>query len=201
MIGNNKNILILSPHTDDAELGAGGTIARFVDEGHNIKVMAYANCDEGPIDRFYKSMDILGVSDFEFLNYERRTLPDNRKEILDSLYKLNKQTSFDLVIIPSTADIHQDHQVVTQETIRTFRSSTILGYEFPWNNEVFRSNCFINLAPEHIERKLKAIEFYESQSNKRFFSKKVQYARAMVRALNINTDLAEAFELIKLVIK
>lgn len=59
-----NNVLVLSPHTDDGELGAGGTIARFLDEGRNVNYIAFSGCEtsvpEGmPKDTLEKSASAL----------------------------------------------------------------------------------------------------------------------------------------------
>ena len=43
---NKNKILILSPHTDDAELGCGGAIARFVEEKKDILWYAFSTAED-----------------------------------------------------------------------------------------------------------------------------------------------------------
>lgn len=46
MISKYKNILVLAPHTDDGELGAGGTINKFVENGANVYYIAFSTAEE-----------------------------------------------------------------------------------------------------------------------------------------------------------
>ena len=39
---NANNILVLAPHTDDGELGLGGTISKFISEGRKVTYVAFA---------------------------------------------------------------------------------------------------------------------------------------------------------------
>lgn len=41
-----ETILILAPHTDDGELGMGGTIARFIENGFNVHYAAFSTADK-----------------------------------------------------------------------------------------------------------------------------------------------------------
>jgi LmbE family N-acetylglucosaminyl deacetylase len=96
-----KNILALSPHTDDIELGCGGTLSKYKDS--NIFVVAFsyaAPSDLGDVDmEFKKSMDLLGAKHY-ILDLKNRTFDKQRQEILDYLWKLNQDNdkgySFDL---------------------------------------------------------------------------------------------------------
>jgi len=52
--------------------------------------------------------------------------PENRQKILEDLIKIKKEIKPDLIFVPSFNDIHQDHQVLTQEGLRAFKKETIL---------------------------------------------------------------------------
>ncbi|RLF92368.1 PIG-L family deacetylase, partial [Thermococci archaeon] len=141
-----SRILVLSPHTDDGEIGAGGTIARFVEEGKEIYYVAFSSCEASVPKGFpedvlkiecKKATSILGINpeNVILLEYEVRTFPLHRQEILDDMIALNRQIKPELVLVPSSNDIHQDHQVIYAEALRAFKkNASIWGYEHPWNN-------------------------------------------------------------------
>ena len=194
-----KNALVLSPHTDDAELGCGGTIAKMVEEGWAVHVIYFsAVSDRYPdlIDEAAKSGNILGVT-HEVLNFHTRFFPRDRQEILQALYDHSKENEYDVVFTPTTTDIHQDHGVVTSEAKRAFRKCTLLGYELPWNNLSVSLNCFIPLKEKHVKKKILALDCYNSQKHNPYFSDKFFRSVVKMRGIQLSCLYAEGFEAIK----
>ena len=208
-----SRILVLSPHTDDGEIGAGGTIARFVDAGKEIYYVAFSSCEvsvpkEFPEDilkkECKKATNILGIKpeNVILLDYEVRTFPLHRQEILDDMIVLNKQIKPDLVLVPSSNDIHQDHQTVHREALRAFKkTSSIWGYEHPWNNLTFTTDIFVRLEEEHMEKKIEAMKQYKSQDFRPYFAEKYIRALAFTRGTQVDYPFAETFELIRLLVR
>jgi len=197
-----KKGLVLSPHTDDGELGAGATIARFIEEGVKFLYLAFSAQHEQLRIECLQSLKIIGVDekDVTILDIPRRYFPKNRQKILQILYDIHKKENFDLVLTPSTKDLHQDHQVVTREALRIFKESTILGYELPWNHIDFTENCFVAIEESHLNKKLDALAQYISQHKHHYFSPQYVRSLAITRGGQIAMPYAESFELIKLVI-
>ncbi len=194
--------LVLSPHTDDGELGAGATIARFLEEGAEFHYLAFCAPMEQLRDECLRSLEVLGVEkkNVSILDVPRRYFPQHRQEILQTLYDLNEKECFDIIFTPSTKDLHQDHGVVTREALRIFKQSTILGYELPWNHIDFTENCFVAIEESHLNKKLAALEQYESQHKHHYFSPEYVRSLAVTRGGQIATRYAESYELIKLVL-
>lgn len=203
-----ERVLVLSPHTDDGELGLGGTISRLVDENADVYYHAFSNAAKSlppdlPPDTLEKELrlaiDVLGVSrpNVHIHPHEVRTFSYHRQEILESLIDLKRDLLPDLVFLPSTQDIHQDHQVMCQEGVRAFKTTCLLGYELPWNNISFSTNCFVILTEEHVERKIKALACYGSQSHHPYLRPEFIRSLAVTRGTQIQVDLAEAFEVIR----
>ncbi len=194
-----KNALVLSPHTDDAELGCGGTIAKMVEEGWAVHVIYFsAVSDRYPdlIDEAAKSGNILGVT-HEVLSFHTRFFPRDRQEILQALYDHSKENEYDVVFTPTTTDIHQDHGVVTSEAKRAFRKCTLLGYELPWNNLSVSLNCFIPLKEKHVKKKILALDCYNSQKHNPYFNDKFFRSVVKMRGIQLSCLYAEGFEAIK----
>jgi len=211
MFNNYKKILILAPHTDDGEIGCGGTIAKFIDAKKIIFYVAFSTCKESvpkklPKDILKKELKKataeLGIKkeNLTILDYQVRHFPQNRQKILEEMIKLKKQINPDLVFMPSLHDIHQDHLTIAQEGLRAFKHVSILGYEDPWNNLNFNTICFVHLSEKEIQTKIKAIQQYESQKNKLYTTERFIKGLAHTRGVQIGTEYAEAFEVIRWII-
>ena len=197
-----ENVLVLSPHTDDAELACGGTLDKFRKKNSSLHFIAFSWCESEKLKEEVKaSTKILGIERIEILDFPRRNFFLKRQEILDLLYNLNLREDYDLILTPSTRDLHQDHQVICQEVLRAFKTSSIWGYEMPWNNIIFQTNCFVQLSRENVEQKIKALKCYDTQKERAYFHEDFLWSIVRTRGTQIQTEFAEAFELIKLVIK
>ena len=150
---NNKVILVLAPHTDDGELGAGGYIHQSIESGASVIYVAFSDCKDSIPDGFEKdtlfkecekATKILGINDVRIFDFPVRRFSEKRQQILDKLIELKNELNPDEILTPSTFDIHQDHHVVTSEAIRAFKNRTILGYELPWNCLESKSNFLLN---------------------------------------------------------
>ena len=133
-------------------------------------------------------------------DYPVRKLNFSRQDILEDLVQLRSQLSPDLVLMPSLNDFHQDHATVANEGLRAFKHVTILGYELPWNNLSINHQCFIKLRPSHMERKVAAVSKYRSQGRKSYVSKESIYSLGRTRGVQIDTEFAELFEVVRLIL-
>ena len=195
-----EKVLALSPHTDDVELGAGGSIAKLVEKGCQVNMFVFSWCDnEQNIEAVKKASKILGISNLKICDFERRRFPYQRQEILQILYDYNLENEVDLVLTPATTDLHQDHAVATIEAMRAFKHSTVLGYEIPWNNIQMTTNSFIPLEERHVKKKIKALQCYHTQKDKYYFTEDYFRSILKTRGMQIQTKYAEAFEVIKFV--
>ena len=205
-----RRVLVLAPHTDDGELGAGGTIVKLIESEATVYYAAFSTAEESVPNGFPK--DILktevknatcklGISNENLLiyNYQVRKLNYVRQEILEELIRLRKQVDPDLVLLPSLNDIHQDHSTVAQEGLRAFKQKTILGYELIWNNLTFSTSCFVKLEAKHIQKKCDALKEYSSQQHRDYISEEFVYSLARARGVQIGNQYAEAFEVIRLI--
>ncbi|MBL7724779.1 MAG: PIG-L family deacetylase [Chitinophagaceae bacterium] len=207
---NPQKILILAPHTDDGELGCGGTIAKFCAEGREVFYAAFCLCSKSlpaglAADTLEKecrkATSVLGIkpANLVLFNYEVRELPQSRQQILEELLLLNKKITPDMVLLPATSDVHQDHQVIHQEGLRAFKNTTFAGYELPWNNYSFHTNFFIRLSESDLTKKTEALKEYQSQAHRNYMQEDFIRSLAKVRGVQCNSAYAEAFELYKLI--
>ncbi len=187
-------VLVLAPHTDDAELGCGGTIARLLQSGANVFVAAFSTAEDSlppgaPVtqlrDEFLEAMRILGVPD---------------REVLEDLVKLRRRINPDTMLLPSSSDLHQDHQVLCAEGLRLSKDLTVWGYELPWNHITFSAQAFVTLERCHLERKWAALQAYRSQLQlgRPYFCRSFVEGLVRVRSVQVHSEFAEAFEVIRI---
>lgn len=207
-----NKILVLAPHTDDGEIGAGGSIASFIDAGKEVHYAAFSTArtsvlPEYPEDILEREVRqatrILGIDEenLHIFDFPVRHFPLHRQEILQALVDLGKLLNPDLILLPSPNDIHQDHQVIANEGLRAFKSHSILGYEEPWNNITFETRCFIPLEKRHVERKVQALNAYRSQNHRSYLNADFIWALATTRGTQIEGGYAEAFEVLRWVLR
>ena len=208
MLNKFKNVYVLSPHTDDGELGAGGTINRLIKSGSNVHYFAFSIAQKSVPKKFKKNIlktevlkatSRLGIKkeNVHVYNYEVRKLNYARQEILESLIEHKKELNPDLVLMPSLNDIHQDHKTISEEGLRAFKNTTILGYELIWNNVKFNTTSFVFLDKKNIESKYNALKEYNSQNIKNYMSKDFIFSLAKIRGVQIGSKYAESFEVIR----
>ena len=170
-----KNVLVLAPHTDDGELGAGGTISRLIENGSKVTYIAFSTAEESVPEGWPKDVlktevkaatKKLGILSENLIikDYQVRKLNYSRQQILEDLIEMRKRSKYDLVLIPSLNDIHQDHLTIANEGLRAFKNTTILGYELIWNNLTFNTTCFVALNKIHVKSKSEALQEYKSQA-------------------------------------
>ncbi len=200
---------MLAPHTDDGELGLGGTISKLITEGKKVTYVAFSTAEESVPEGFPKDIlktevrnatAKLGIKPENLIiySYQVRKLNYARQEILEELIRIRRTKKFDLVFIPSLHDIHQDHTTIAQEGLRAFKNTTILGYELIWNNLSFDTQCFVRLSKENIDKKVAALKEYHSQGKRDYLSEEFIYSLAKARGVQVGSEYAEAFEVVRL---
>lgn len=205
-----KNVLVLAPHTDDGELGAGATIALLIERGANVSYAAFSTAEDsldpafppGTLEREVKlatsRLNIKPENLYIYCN-KVRELEYRRQEILDEMIHLRKN-NYDLVLMPSVHDIHQDHEVIAREGLRAFKQTTILGYELIWNNLSFNTSCFVRLSKRHVEMKCEALTAYMSQAGRPYMTREFIMSLAKARGVQIGVEYAESFEVVRWVL-
>lgn len=207
-----NRILIIAPHTDDGEFGCGGSIAKFIEEGKEIFYVAFSTARKSVPNRFKKNVletevkeaiAILGIQSEKLiiLDYEVREFPKFRQRILDDMIRIGKEIKPNLVFLPSTFDTHQDHNVISNEGFRAFKTISILGYELPWNNLTFHTNSFVFLEQRHLLKKVESLKCYKSQTFRKYATEDFIRSLATTRGAQIGYKYAEAFEVVRWVIK
>jgi len=187
-------ILLLAAHPDDIEFSMGATVSKLIKQGHEINVEIFCDCDITK--ECLKSMEVFNLKPFNYL-YKVRTLPVFRQEILDALIANRNEFNYDIIYLPCSFDIHQDHQVIHNEGVRAFKHSTIFGYSFPWNNISEDLRHFEIVTKEDVDTKLKAIECYKSQESRYYSNVDFILSQVKYNGKKINRQFAECFEIIR----
>ncbi len=208
---DHDKVLVLSPHTDDAELGAGGSIARFLEEGIEIYFMVFSGCEKSVPNGMSKktlreeckmATGILGLDSakVKIMNFPVRDFPKYRQEILEEILQMKEEFSPSLVLVPSSRDMHQDHGVIYMESLRAFkREASIWGYEHPWNNLTFTTDIFVQLSKEQVDKKLLSLKSYRSQSDRSYMSEESILSLIRTRGTQLDVPYAECFELVRMI--
>ena len=206
-----EKVLVLAPHTDDGELGFGATIHKLSEAGAEVFYVAFSICTRSLPEHLHpmtlaeevkKATELLGVKKENLIlyDYDVRHFPSIRQTLLEDMVRLEKKIKPDLVLMPCSTDIHQDHQTIYAEGLRAFKQTTILGYELPWNNLSFTTNTFVTLSENNVQQKIKALNEYESQKARSYLNADFIRSLAKTRGVQIAADYAEAFELIRWII-
>jgi LmbE family N-acetylglucosaminyl deacetylase len=209
-----KKILVLSPHTDDAELGCGGTVIRFIEEGCDILWLVFSTAEESlpagsapdTLENEFKLVVqklSLSSENYKIYRYKVRHLHEKRQEILEQLFEIKNSFCPDMVIGPSLNDFHQDHTVVANEMVRAFKTtSSIICYELPWNHVNFQTQFFVKLSEEQIEHKIELLKSYKTQfaKHRSYFSADFVRGLAVTRGSQVDHKYAEAFEVVRSIV-
>jgi LmbE family N-acetylglucosaminyl deacetylase len=205
-----ERVLVLAPHTDDGEFGCGGTMVRLVEAGVDVRYVAFSIATKSLPDGFppdtlarevKEATTELGIpaESLTVHDFEVRTFPERRQDILELLIGLWEEWKPDAVFQPSLHDVHQDHQVIAAEGLRAFKRTTVLGYEIPWNNFDFSYQAYFALTEAQIERKVAALAKYASQQHRRYSDPEYIRNVARTHGINVNREYAEVFQVYRVV--
>ncbi len=209
MLSGFNTVLVLAPHTDDGELGCGGLIHQLCLLGKRVIYVAFSICEESVPEGFDKEILAVEVKnataklgilseDLLIKRYKVRLFSDSRQAILEDLVALNRAFSPDLVLCPSSYDIHQDHQVINREAIRAFKRTSIWGYDFIWNNFESKASCFVSLTEDNITAKINSLKEYKSQGFRTYTSEESIRTMASYSGLQVGEKYVEPFEIMRL---
>jgi LmbE family N-acetylglucosaminyl deacetylase len=199
-----KKLLFVGPHPDDVELGCGGFISKY-SKSAQMTYLILSPCLEDPknkniVDEAREAISILGLSTESLIveNLPRRTFHDQRRKIREILISIRERYKPDIAFCPSIKDIHQDHSVVAEETLRLFRDVGVISYEAPRSSLIFEPNLYIELSDENLKAKIDALMRYRSQFDKYYFKPGVIRSFARMRGSQCKVKYAEAFEALRM---
>lgn len=198
-----RRILAIGAHPDDLELACGATLAKLIDQGHEVRavVMSHGSSGgNGPVRAVearngsrYLRVEQTTVHDFEDTALERYELL-----MVRAIEKAIAEFQPDVVLTHSPNDQHQDHSAVYSATLRAARRcSSILCYESPSATRDFSPGFFVDVT-SHIDIKVRAIEQHRDQRLKPYMSASRARATAVFRGSQARVAFAEGFEVTRL---
>ena len=185
-------ILVVAPHADDETLGAGGTIARYADEGHDVIVAVMTGHGEQGAHPLWskdsweivrseakQAHAILGVRETVFQEIPAAMVAD------EALWKLNQITSDvvkdarpDVLFAPFLFDLHKDHREITNslsvawrpcndtgqrlQEIYLYETQSETHWNIPYLEQGFFPNAMVDIG-SYLDKKLAALRCYKSQ--------------------------------------
>jgi LmbE family N-acetylglucosaminyl deacetylase len=200
-----KTICCIGAHPDDIELGCGALIADIVDLTEVICVTMSDN-QKNPllanlVEEYHHSMDILGVkSENVFLHdFVTRRFQASRQEILEVLINLKKEYQPEVVFVHTSKDIHQDHQTVTEEALRAFRGTTLLGFDVLRSSYGFFPHFLVEVSEKAVDKKIQALNAYKTYADKYYFDANITHATAIRHGALAERPYAEGFDILRIV--
>ena len=201
---NQKKVLIISPHPDDGILGCGATIAKLLEEGAEVKYVILSWAGQGFTNEEIKNaLKTLGIKESQqlLLNYEVRNFPYCSSAIREELRGIRESFKPNLILCHNSHDIHQDHQIASQEAFRVFREESLWGYVLPWNLREFKFDMFYIIEKKHLDIKLVSLKKLISQQERFYYNPQKIEAEAITFGMFRRKEYAEAFEILSQIIK
>jgi LmbE family N-acetylglucosaminyl deacetylase len=197
-----KRILALGAHSDDIEIGCGGTILRLAAEHRQLEVLwvVFAATPERESEARASACAFLeGVATAKVIvrNYRDGFLPYSGLAVKEEFEALTPGFSPDLIFTHYRDDRHQDHRLISELTWNTWRDHLILEYEIPKYDGDFGSpNFFAVLPSSTLERKVALLlKHFPSQAKRPWFTADLFRAVARIRGMECTAPdgFAEAF--------
>lgn len=194
--------LLLGAHSDDIEIGCGGTLLALLGASPATRVRwvvfsgdgeraeeARASADAFLAEAEDATVDLHGFRDGFF--------PHHGAEIKERFEEL-KGFAPDLILTHRGTDRHQDHRVISELTWNTFRNHLVLEYEIPkYDGDLGRPNVFMPLSEELRTRKVDLLlEYFASQRQKSWFTRETFEGIMRIRGIECAspTGYAEGFD-------
>ena len=200
-----ETLLFIGAHPDDIELGCGALITDIKDQTRIICVTLSDNQDnplhKNLIPEHYASMAILGVKrEFTILhNFTTRRLKEARQEILEVMIDLKNRYHPEVVFVHTARDIHQDHQTVTEEALRAFRGTTLLGFDVLRSSYGFFPDFLVEVSEAGVQTKIRALQAYHTYADKYYFDENIIHATAIRHGALAERPFAEGFDILRIV--
>lgn len=207
MFFTGQRLLFIGAHPDDIELGCGALLHHIARQKQSeILCVTLSDNQKNPalknlIEEMYASMDVLGVPRERILleRFTTRQFHEARQELLDYLIRLRRDFQPDLVFVHSRQDIHQDHNVVTDEALRAFRGTTLLGFEIIRSSYGFFPQFLIEVTEEDVQAKVNALSCYKTYAEKNYFDPEVIKATLKRNGAIAERPYAEGFDILRLI--
>jgi LmbE family N-acetylglucosaminyl deacetylase len=207
--GERVVVLCLGAHSDDIEIGAGGTLLQWIATGVKLDVLWCVLSARGEREdeaRRSAAAFLSGAADarIEVMPFKDGFFPAESEKIKGWFEALKLRVQPDLILTHRRDDAHQDHREVCRHTWSTFRDHLVLEYEIPkWDGDLGRPNLYVPLGASVLERKMDLLlAHFGSQRSKDWFDRDTFGGLARLRGMECRAPerYAEAFFANKLVL-
>jgi LmbE family N-acetylglucosaminyl deacetylase len=200
-----ETVCFIGAHPDDIELGCGALIADIVDQT-NVVCVTLSDNQENPalqnlVEEYQNSMAILGVRPENAIlhDFTTRRFQAARQEILEVMLALKRQYHPEVVFVHTAQDIHQDHKTVTEEALRAFRGTTLLGFDVLRSSYGFFPDFLVEVSGEGVQTKIEALRAYKTYADKYYFNEHIIHATAIRHGALAERPFAEGFDILRIV--
>ena len=200
-----KRVLFLGAHPDDIELGCGALLHHIVRQTEVLCVTLSDNQKNPDLrdvkSEHFESMAMLGVSKEKIVlgPFTTRVFPDSRQEILEYFLKLRRDFNPDLIFIHSKQDVHQDHNTMTNEALRAFRGTTVLGFDVVRSSHGFFPHFLVEVNEEDVNKKIEALSKYETYRDRYYFNNELTRSIMVRHGALAECPFAEGFDILRVV--
>ncbi len=207
-------IIAIGAHLDDIELACGGTLAKAISCGHQVKMVVlsesgYSNyngqqlrTNSVAVVEGKKAAEILGVSNLDILDFATKDIPYHYT-VIEALDKIISEFNPDMIFTHHVFDTHQAHEGVAKSTISASRrKNTIFMYEpiVPSGRSyvAFKPHLYIDFDEPMLNKKIASLKTHVTEY-KKFGEAWIEgvKARAKFRGYEMGADYAEAFEIVR----
>jgi LmbE family N-acetylglucosaminyl deacetylase len=202
-------ILCLGCHSDDIEIGCGGTILRLASEqpGCVFHWVVFSAIGARAVEAQHAAAQFVEPSRLKgplLKTFRDGFMPFVGAELKAVFEELKQTVSPDLIFTHNLKDAHQDHRLIAELTWNTFRDHLILEYEIPkYDGDMGQPGVFVPLPSELCEKKVRLImDVFQSQHGKHWFQRETFFSLMRLRGMECNapSGYAEAFYSRKLVL-
>ncbi|MCS0493956.1 PIG-L deacetylase family protein [Ancylobacter mangrovi] len=198
--GKGLRILCLGAHSDDMEIGAGGTILNWIAAGAVLEVHWCVASAAGPRESEARASaaDFLkGVATVEVHigGFRDGYLPAERAAVKDWVEGFKRRLDPDVVLTHRRDDAHQDHRLLCELAWNAFRDHLVLEVEIPkWDGDLGQPNLYVPLPDEILLRKVELLQrHFGTQRSKAWFDAETFMALARLRGVECRARYAEGF--------
>jgi LmbE family N-acetylglucosaminyl deacetylase len=203
-------VLCLGAHSDDIEIGCGGTILQLLKSDRNITVYwvvlsANSKRKKEAAESANALLTQAGKKHVVIEDFRDGYFPYVGAGIKEYFETLKNEFSPDLIFTPCRNDLHQDHRLVSELTWNTYRNHVILEYEIPkYDGDLGSPNVYVHLDEEICKRKTRHIlHHFKTQADNHWFAEETFLSVARLRGIESNapSKYAEAFYGRKVVVR
>lgn len=194
-----ERVLVVGAHPDDIELGAGGCLLRFKDEGAKVYGLVMSMGEKGTSGTAARRREeaeaaarVLGLDDLEILDFPDSRLRDHRNDIQQAIEERIKKLDIRMVITHGPEETHSDHRTVFEAAREAARGHSLICFESISSPKEFIPNFFVDITP-YLPEKIRAIGLHKSQQEKLYMDPEIVKGRAAHRGLQAGVPFAEAF--------